>query len=735
MNDSVHRGASVRRWLLVIAIPLIVLLGLGIVARDLVYVGPLLWHITQPAAIQGGLEALLLTALLVLSAVYRRRWLATASLIGILLFLRRHNAELALLAGVFHLEAMYAFGCLIRARSGTATTTLEAGLIAIVAGICFWLLLTAALSLVGLATPAILLWTLVVAGTAAIVAWRKPACLALYAALKPQSNGERAVAALLAGWLIVLAARTANVIGYDTIWYIGQGDRLLSPNGSIFEFLALVSPVHYFPKLWETLLLPLTALDQLRPQAGLGIAFCGLLLAAVWLVARKIGLPRSWRWWLLWILATLAAIANSALSLKNDIACAFFLALMCVQLFAWFDRRSTSALLYAAACAALACSTKLTAIPYVGIAVIVVLGDVLFRGLRPPGRTDSGTTSSTERVSTATVVALLAGLVAIVFLVRTWLLTGVPTIGPDAVLAVWNAIGWNIAEPAGTLQWTRPQVWSEVPALLHDWLFAPSAMRTMPVSWTGNIWLSLALLGAAAGLLGFRRSAMPSPRLNRGLALALALTGLALAVAWRYHSRGSDGNYFILAVALATCLGLLAIASRIHGDRALRISLAAALLATGLLHATHSFISAAWAPPGTRTFDAVFHQSPWQPGKWRNDGMRRDDLARIAEYLETRPPHERGIGFGRDDQQGHVMLPIAMEEIRNIGYSRPEYTRDGESLMRFMDTWKIDHLLLPPDDASSAIVAGYRRAVVDAGWQSMVDDGGILYTRPSLDLR
>ncbi len=730
MSNSVIRGTSLRRWLLVFAIPLAVLSALAIVAHDLLYVGPMLWHIRQPASIQGGIEALFLMLVLVAAAGLRWRWLVIASLFVAALYLRRHNAELTLFAGVFYIEAMYAIGCLVRARLGASTTTLESGLIAVVTGASAWLLLIAALSLLSLATPTTLAWILAVAGATAILIWRKPATVALFSAVRLQAGVERTAAALLVGWIVVLAARSANVIGYDTVWYTGQGDRLLAPGGSIFEFLALVSPVHYFPKLWETLLLPLTALDQLRPQVGLCIAFAALLLAAIWLIAQRIGLPRPWRWWLLWILATLAAIANSTLSLKNDIACAFFLAMMCVQLFAWLDRRSLNALCYAAACAALACSTKLTAIPYVGVAVLFVLGDLLLWRNRLPHAAVLSSTTDAESAASARFVALLAAVVAAAFVARTWLLAGVPTIGPDAILAVWHAIGWRISEPAGTLQWTSPQVWSEVPRLLHDWLLAPSTMRTMPVSWTGNIWLVLALLGAAAAALGFRRAEPHSSRWNKALLPAMALTGLALAVAWRYHSRGSDGNYFILPVALATCLGLSAIASRVHDDHALRTALAVALLATGLTHAIHSFISAGWSPPGTRTFDVVLDQSPWQPGKWRNDTLRRIGLTGIASHLEGRPASERGIAFGKDDQQGHVMLPIAMEEIRSIGFSRPEYLRDGASLISFMHTWNIDHLLLPPDDSSAPEIASYRDAVVAVGWSSMTDDGGILYSRP-----
>src|SRR5690606_13006821 len=195
---------------------------------------------------------------------------------------------------------------------------------------------------------------------------------------------------------------------HDTVWYLGQGDRLLAPAGSIFQSLSLVAPVHYFPKLWEVLLLPLTALEQLRPQTGLGIAILGLLLLAIWQLAARIGVAQRWRWWLLWILATLPALANTALTLKSDTLCALFMAVMCLQVFNWFQYRSPGALALALAAAALACSTKLTAIPYVGMTFIMVLVHAALR--RPAGapRGDAEADNTLDATRVAVVTTALA---------------------------------------------------------------------------------------------------------------------------------------------------------------------------------------------------------------------------------------------------------------------------------------------------------------------------------------
>lgn len=717
-------------WLLAIAVPVTVVAALAVVARDLLFVKGMKWHLGQPGAVEGGIEALLLLALLAAAAWRSSRWLSIAAALAVVAYLRRHNAELTLLAGLFCIEALHAFGGLIRARCGARTKSVEGSLMAVLTGVAIWVVIVALLSMLTLATPQNLAALMLLAGTAAIALRRDTLSLQLWRTLKQWPASHRAMAALLCGWLLVLFARTANVVAHDTVWYLGQGDRLLAPAGSIFQSLSLVAPVHYFPKLWEVLLLPLTALEQLRPQTGLGIAILGLLLLAIWQLAARIGVAQRWRWWLLWILATLPALANTALTLKSDTLCALFMAVMCLQVFNWFQYRSPGALALALAAAALACSTKLTAIPYVGMTFIMILVHAVLRRPAdvPRGDADAGSTLDATRV--AVVTTALALLAALALLLRTWMLTGVPTIGPDALLSVWNALGMHIAEPAGTLDWTRPQDWSDVPALLHDWLFAPSTMPKMPIGWTGNIWAALAIFAVLAALLRRKPAATADAvPFARPLLLVLALTGLTLAVVWRYHSRGSDGNYFILPVVLATVLAMNAFTSRLDGDARTRRALGATLLLVGLVHATHSFISAGWSPPGTRPLDMVFTQSPLEPGAWRERILQGAGLGAIAAALDGRPAGERGIGFDPANSQRHVALPIAMEEIRNIGYSRPEYTRDGAALLAYMDAWDIRHVLLPNTDEPPR-VGDYRRTLLAAGWHSRADDGGTLYSRP-----
>lgn len=715
-------------------IPVAVITALAIVAWDLLVVKGMNWHLSQPSAVEGGIEALALLGCLALAAARRRRGMILMAVAVTLVFLRRHNAELTLLSGLFIMESLYAIGAMLRRTPGAKAADPAGADIfpAFIAGTGAWVLAVATLSLFSLATPAHLGWLLLAIGIAAIAAHPNPLCIQLFRALRSRPRSDCVKASLLLGWLLILMARTANVIGHDTVWYLGQGDRLLAPGGSIFQPLSLVAPVHYFPKLWEVLLLPLTSFDQLRPQTGLAIAVGAVFWIALWQLATQLGITRRWRWWALWIIATLPAVANTALTLKSDTLCALFMAVMCLQLLDWFQRRRAPALGYALAAAALACSTKLTAIPYVGMGFIVLVAHELTHSRMATGWRPEKTAAAAEPVRAVVITTTLALLAALVLLARTWALAGVPTIGPDALLSLWNALGMHIAEPAGTLNWTRPQDWSDVPALFHDWLFAPSTMPKMPIGWTGNIWAVLSVLSLAAAAMGREpRGAGPPSPWSRVLLLVLALTGLLLAIAWRYHSRGSDGNYFMLPVALATLLAMRAASSRL-GDAGRRTGaiLATTLLLTGLVHATHSFISAGWGQPGTRPFDSQFGKTPFETGAWRERILQRAGVSGIARRLASRPAWERGIGFDPRDEQYFAALPIAVEEIRNIGYSRPAYVRDGGALLEFMDLWGIQHVVLPPDEGSPPAIADYRRALLAAGWLSFGDAGATLYSRP-----
>lgn len=701
----------------------IVLVGYDLLVR--VPFGP---RLIRPEVIQGTVEAVILLVFLGVSAWVNRTWLYGLVAVLSLVYLRRHNAELPLLTGLFYLEVLLATGYAIRHMVKSVPAENDDWTADFLLGLSTWALLFLLLSLAWLGKPNTLVILLLTGGAAALVASRRaPACVRLAKIARLQSGSERLAIALVVGWVLILGARTANIMGHDATWYLAQGDRVLAPNGSIFEHLGFSSPVHYFPKLWELMLLPITAFDQVGLQIGVGIAVLVLLMAVIWRLAREIGVPRQWCWWALWPLATLPAVANTAPILKTDALATVLMSIMCLQLIFWARDGKLSSLLYALAAGALACSTKLTAIPYVGMAFVLSLGYQAYihfsaaKQVRFPG---------IERV--AVVTAVMALLVALLLLARTWLLVGMPTAGPDPLIKVWNLFGWELKEPVGTLDWTRPQDWSDVPRLIYEWLLAPSFMGKMPLSWVGNFWALLLLFSLLLSIIGYRPKDMPSPVKARGLLLIMSLVGLTLAVAWRYHSRGSDGNYFMFPVLMAACLSILAITRRLVELSTCRKALMFCLLLFGFFHAQHSFITTGWATPGTRGFDANFMQKPLQPGEWRDERLKSIGFEEINTYFKQKPKTTRVVAFGAG--QTPVLLPVRTENVMSIFYAGRDRVEPAENFFGYMDQYDIDYLVLAEiDDRRSVLVRLHKQLHTKAqqeGWIALKDKGGTLYSRP-----
>ena len=58
------------------------------------------------------------------------------------------------------------------------------------------------------------------------------------------------------GWL----AKSNHLHSYDPLWYGLRPEQVLAPTASFFDVTGLVSPVYYFPKLYELLIAPLSAM-------------------------------------------------------------------------------------------------------------------------------------------------------------------------------------------------------------------------------------------------------------------------------------------------------------------------------------------------------------------------------------------------------------------------------------------------------------------------------------------
>jgi hypothetical protein len=284
-------------------------------------------------------------------------------------------------------------------------------------------------------------------------------------------------------------------------------------------------------------------------------------------------------------------------------------------------------------------------------------------------------------------VAVLSVPLAMFVISRTWLLVGVPTIGPEQLVAVWKALGMQIRPPAGTLTWTMPADWAGAPRLVLDYLFGPNKLPHIVITWVGNVWAVLPVAGAVIWLAG-RRDRRPFTWVWWPAVLA----GLWLALGTQFMRRGGDGNYFLLPLSLATLLALAWVGRITHGVRA-RTVLFTLLAAVSAWQAGYAFVSAAWSQPGTRALDLDLGRSPIDTPRTRADNLTYFGLAEIDAYLRRQPRHARILAAG--NEFGMNWLPARTESFATVSYSRPEYLADADAFRAFLGLAGIDYLIVP----------------------------------------
>ncbi|MEP6881356.1 MAG: hypothetical protein ABI866_05145 [Dokdonella sp.] len=671
----------------------------GVPAWEILFNGPFRWHIAQPESWQGGIEALILGCLIA-AGFYANRsraiWLLVV--IPVALYARRHAFDVAIVVDLAYLEIIIALGFRVRRWCGVNETPKSIDYLhAFATGFLAWSLCAWVASALNLGSIHELRWLTLILATVAFIGPQRPAtlCRFLFQRVKASEAPIRVWCAIIGTWLLVMFARTKVAIAYDARWYGLQPEHVLVPNHSIFEPLGLVSPVHYYPKIYEMWLLPVSALGDNTIISGMTLLVTLLLLGVCRQMMRDSGLAEHAQLPVLALIATVPALAEIAGQPKPDVFATFFILLSGIAAIRFIRRRSLESACWLITGSAVACSAKLTAIPYAGLLLLIV-GFATWKNRSTP------TVESAEPFRPALVTAALAVSVAGFVAARTWLLTGLPTIGPDPLFKLWHLLGFTLREPAGTLNWAHPQDWPSVPLLLFDHLFRPQLLGHIITSWTGNVWLWFVGIATCAAFIVRAPARKVPARILLPMA-ALALLTLATALGVGFMVRGGDGNYFLFGLLPTIILSATAAVRQLASSPRLGKVMLACIPAFVLFQAGYSFISGSWKP-GTRAFDAKF--SIGLKGMQKQNSVQREasGINRISEKLRKNPGDRRVIG--RLEEAAMFVIPARYEDLAFISYSRPEFVADAAALLTYMHDQQITCMILPGKGAEIKDTSG-----------------------------
>jgi hypothetical protein len=458
--------------------------------------------------------------------------------------------------------------------------------------------------------------------------------------------------------------------------------------------------VHYYPKLYELLLIAVSGLNDTSVIFGVSLIVLAMFALACMALLQPLGIGFRTRVLLIALATTVPAIANAAVSPKPDLFLGFVLLVACLDATRFAREGRTSDALWIATAMLLAFASKLSAPPYIAAIGLGTLA-IWLRNGRPR---EADVVS--ERRFAAT-IAVAAVVVAIFVTARTWLLAGVPLVGPEPLVELFGKLGMPLKPPVGLLVAGTPAGWNEWPELVADQLFRPERLDHMSITWIGNVWLYLFAIALAASLL-VPRSAPAAPRVP-AIWWIVMLVALALLLTFATKTRGGEGNYFVLPVALAILAsGSVAIARMPQG-------IAARLLLAMLpffvfSQACYSFMSASWVT-GTRAFDFDLSRPVRDLKAQKQRIFEHAGIANIATYVSAVPGVPRGVGYA--DQGSLFRLDGTFEALDTYDPWYVEPLASTEAFLDYLAREHIDYLIMP-SAANESYAKPVRDTVVDA---------------------
>ena len=667
-------------------------LFVGITGWQLIVNGPFWWHISQPQSVQGGAEALLLIGTLAAAQCLSTRYRLIVALIVAELFLRRHAVDFAVAIDLAYLELLVGLGALAMrlVRHGKPDCVGDY-LRCFILGLLIWSFFAWGVSALGFGTVADLRLLTLVLAVGAFLPRTTPLTVFAFRRLSDMPRVQRLLVAVLLGWLLVLFAKTNVSFFYDSLWYGLRGEHVLVGDKSAFAPLGLVSVVYYYPKLYELLLIPVSGLGNAGVITGVTLMLFVLIALSSNELLKQLGMRNpTMRLSVVIACSTLPVISNSSLDPKPDILAGLMLMLAWINGNEFLKRPGRAPAFWMATCLIVATQAKLTAIPYAAALVIATAAAAWL--CRRQSHQDTSVLPA-PRVRLAQLAFALSIVVAGFVTARTLILTGLPTIAPDPLFHLWQFLGFTLKPPANSLNWlSYPWDWRDIPQLTIDILFRPQVLLHLVIYWTGNIWLWLVLVAAAARILNrktLETGIGQHQRMFTLTGLSLISTGLFLMFGVTYGTRGSDGNYYIAAIVPGVLTSACVAGRCVSLSPVLRKGFYVSIALFSLFQAWYAFLSAGWTP-GTRAFDLNFGGGFHEYRKENRKMLAAEGLGAIEYYLRHLNHSARVISCLNHELD--TRLPARTESAdQAFAFSAATAIRE------FISDYKIEYIILPRD--------------------------------------
>ncbi|MGA9853587.1 MAG: hypothetical protein WBR15_11730 [Gammaproteobacteria bacterium] len=668
---------------------------------NLFITGPFGWFLTQPRVVIGGVEAglLLLVSLGISTCIDKRFWRGLLLLVLGLFYLRLQNADAPLFATLLYAEALTALGALVLAPWRRRMTSLEFLLVAVICGLAIGGLLMGALSVMGMAKPLFSYAVIVAIGVLATLLVRHRGLTAQFADhVLTQEKYTRLAFTCLYVAVLVIAAKASLVSDYDSLWYGLRPQYVLAQHGSIFVNLGLTNAVYYYPKLFETLTLPLSAFSSDTFVAAFNIFFYVVIVIATYEIAVVCGISKSYASLTALVVGLTPITIATALISKPDLMTAAILLVALLFLIRFLtELRLTHALVVISALC-LALTAKLTSIPFGGMLAICAACAILYRVIH----NRKSFISSIDASGLYGVMCLALGIsVLLLFSYRTFALTGLPFVEPGFLVKFFSYLGFHPHYPYVPIAAELDTWHFNLSGILNilRMIIEPAKLAHIVLIWPGSVY---ALTGIVS--LMFISGWSTNSKLKTAYLLGGIIFSFALVfVAFYGRIPGGDGNYYVFPI-----IGITIVTASTYeyvGPSVRKLSLAI-LLSLLAVNAGMCFATSPEWRGGTGETHLSLLASPSDNPHADQSALKLEGLSHIADSLRTayQGGHCTGLGGGFESDMN--TLPCAVDSARLLLQSDNDLN-NAHALSEFIAQAHFDFLIVPKNAAMTPLSQVY----------------------------
>ena len=643
------------------------------------------WHIIQPESIQGGIELVAIFTISIILVLYmKNKLISTLGILGLsLIYLKAHQVLIPVLTAAIYLEVILFFGrAVIKFLKIGNRKGIKFVFDSLVVGIVSWGILAISLSLLGFGTIlALKVLTISVFFISLFSKEYKPFSLSAIMSFSKSNTYQKT--GFIFVWLIVLLqfAKSNTALDYDSLWYGLRPEKVLFGAESFYDNLGMTIFVHYYPKLYELLLAPISNLGDYSFIYSVTTFLLLFIYILIYSFFRELKINRLNATIFTCLLASIPAIANMGSTAKTDIFTSLFIVLSAYYLYQWAKYQHIDNLYYALISALISLGGKLTGylyIPLLFLGVIISLivykkfNRKLFKGIL-------------DNKGLLLMLFTSVGL-WILILYRTLKLTGYP-IYPVAP-GLWKLLGFDLKYPFNQSVDLMSEKLGFMDLLMRWYkiIFDPRGFTHYVMVWPGNLYLCLVLFTILSVVVFWKK-------LKHRLFLLITVTPLFVSVLYYISTipDGGDGNYFIAPIILISvaCLYLLNLV-----DRSSKIFILALCLyipiQSGLVIVSHP--SWSW---GTATINYDLTRSDFEAKEKTSQRLEYNGYSGIQKYLEQSGEINNCTGFGTE-QLLHE-LPCRFEDVPHIGsrLGNPTIVQSEKDFLEYLKWGKVKYLVLP----------------------------------------